>query len=80
MRRLLLEKRWSQRRQRSNCDIAASDLGDSEGAAATEQAERTVGHGGGKVTPTEVPDHEDVLEKGKGSEAGSEDDTDFDEE
>ena len=32
-------------------DIAAADLGGSEGAVATDQAERTVGDCGGNVTP-----------------------------
>ena len=58
-------------------DIASADLGGSEGAAATEQAERTVGDVGGNVTPTAVPDHEAEEEEDKGPEGGSEDDMDF---
>ena len=61
-------------------DIAASGLGGSEGAAATEQAERSVGDGCGNVTPIAVPDHEADEEKDKGPEAGSKDEKDFDDE
>ena len=39
-----------------NFDIATAGLGGSEGAAATDQTERTVGDGGGNVTPTAVTD------------------------
>ena len=47
-----------------DCVIVVADLGGSEGAV--EQAERTVGDGGGNVTPTAVPDHEADEEKDKG--------------
>ena len=55
-----------------DCVIVVADLGGPEGAV--EQAERTVGDGGGNVTPTAVPDHEADEERDKASEAGSEDD------
>ena len=61
-------------------DIAAADLGGSEGAAATNETERTVGDCGGNVTPTAVTDHEADEGKDNGWEVGSEDDKDVDEE
>ena len=58
--------------------LTAADWGGSD-AAAMEQAQRTVGDGGGNVTPTAARDHEADEEKDNGSEAGSEADKDFDE-
>ena len=45
-------------------DIAASDFGGSEGAAATKRAERSVGDGGGNVSPNAVLDREGDEDKG----------------